>query len=70
MDVFIFIVFCIADSGDPEQTPQSAASELGLHRMHNTSKGVSGLESSSTGCNILLSNTEDPRLTTVFVILL
>ena len=60
--------FCVADSGYPEQTPRSVASELGLHCMHNTSKGVSGLESSSTGCTILLPNTEDPRLTTEFVI--
>ena len=46
VDVIIFIVFCIeipvSKECWPFQTPQSVASELGLHCLHNTLNWVSG----------------------------
>ena len=33
-----------ANSGDPDQTPRSAASDLGLHCLPITLLGVSGLQ--------------------------
>ena len=32
-----------ANGADPDQAPHSAASELGLHCLHNTPKQISGL---------------------------
>ena len=37
------MVELIANSGDPAQTPRSAASDLGLHCLPITLLGVSGL---------------------------
>ena len=48
MAVFIFTVISIEisvrNSVDPDQTPHLAASDLGLHCLHNTPKLVSGLK--------------------------
>ena len=38
-----------ANTVDPVQTPHFAASELGLHCLHNTLKEVSGLNGSIKG---------------------
>ena len=46
MDVYIYVVFCIeipVNRVDPDQMPQNlhfAASEQGLHCLHNTQKGI------------------------------
>ena len=37
------MVALFANSGDPDQTPRSAASNLGLHCLQNTFLGVSRL---------------------------
>ena len=47
------MVELFANSGDPDQTPRSAASDLGLHCLPITLLGVSRLEwvnSSNMGC--------------------
>ena len=36
--------FFFANSGDPDQTPHSAASDMGLHCLPNTLLGVSRLQ--------------------------
>ena len=38
------MVELFANSGDPDQTPRSAASDLGLHRLPNTRLWVSSLQ--------------------------
>ena len=38
------MVELIANSGDPDQTPRSAASDLGLHYLQITVLRVSGLQ--------------------------
>ena len=38
------MVELFANSGDPDQTPHSAASDLGLHCLPNTLLGVSRLQ--------------------------
>ena len=38
------MVELIANSGDPDQMPRSAASDLGLHCLPITLLGVSGLQ--------------------------
>ena len=46
-----------ANSGDPDQTPRSAASDLGLHYLPITLLGVSSLQwvkSCNNQCNLLL----------------
>ena len=48
--VLIFLVFCIEItvakfySVDSDQRPNSVTSEMGLHYMHNTPKGIAGLK--------------------------
>ena len=48
MNVFILLhfpqKFLLANSVDPDQTPRSAAFELGLHCLHNIPKGIAGLK--------------------------
>ena len=48
MNTFTFTAFCKkilqANNVDPDQTPRSAASELGLLCLHNTQKWTSGLK--------------------------
>ena len=36
--------FLLTNSVDPDQMPHCAASDLGLHCLHNTPKWVSGLK--------------------------
>ena len=43
-----------ANSGDPDQTPLSVASDLGLHCLPNTLFGVSGLKLVMTLITILV----------------
>ena len=38
------MVELFANSGDPDQTPRSAVSDLGLHSLPNTLLGVSRLQ--------------------------
>ena len=38
------MVVLFANSGDPDQTPRSAASDLGLHCLPFTLSGASGLQ--------------------------
>ena len=48
MEVLILIVCCVeiplSKRVDPDQIPHFAASELGLHCLLNSPKGVSGLK--------------------------
>ena len=44
------MVELIANSGDPDQTPRSAASDLGLHCLPITILRVSGLSGLNTAC--------------------
>ena len=46
-----------ANNGDPDQTPRSAASDLGLHCLLVTLKGVSRLQ----WVNILSTRTSKPH---------
>ena len=41
----VISIFLFVNSGDPDQTPHSAASDLGLHCLPITSLGISSLKS-------------------------
>ena len=43
-----------ANSGDPDQTPHSAASDLGLHCLASTLLGVSKLQWAKEGVSVPL----------------
>ena len=50
------MVDLFANSGDPNQTPRSAASDLGLHCLPVTRLGVSGLQLNNARQQNLLQN--------------
>ena len=56
-----------ANSGDPDQTPRSAASELGLHSLPITRLGVSSLQQTTVNLLIYVTLFANVLLPTIFL---
>ena len=52
--VVFFIFILQANSGDPDQTPRSAVSDLGLHRLHLT--GMEKVLASSVCLSVIIAS--------------